>query len=246
MISLGRLTLYVATAGALLTAAATAMGRLESNRYVLAAIIMYILLLLLGLRRPELQMFADATVSVTADVNTVALLVDTTLADEGVPQWVRVIEQKNARVTLVLTAQEAEKSQAIVSQLLLSGHAVADRGPTVNSRWAAKSLVEKLEIEQPVWDQLLGEQRLWWLAPTYYTERVARIAEAFERDLVVCSVDLRAIESVEELAARCDRVLRAHKTRAILRFQDGPVFREAIAGIVDAATQLGVGVGTLV
>lgn len=246
MIPLARLTLYVATAGAVITAAATAMGRLESTKYVLLAIAVYIVLLLLGLFQPSLRMFADAIVRAPGTgTESVAFLVESDLDPAFTNEWLKLFEEKKHSVTLLVTAEIAEKSQELLLSLIKRGHAVGALGPVTTRRLADKSLVEALERESDAWDPLQQEQDLLWLPEVLYTDRLARIAQAFERDLVVCSHDLREAQTVDELLAKSKAVLQKGGGGAIVRFRDGTVFRAAIAGILDVATQVGVGVRTL-
>jgi hypothetical protein len=261
MISLARITLFAATAGALLVSVATALGRVESRLWALTMAVGYVALVGLGLRKPSLRMFTDALATAPEGAS---IVVETELDATQTDALLRAFEQRDSRATLAVRVSSAVEQPEVVRDALARGHSfvVRDSDGTSGTSGTSSSsaarmgrsranhtLFSSLERDELQWNERLPDRPMpeLWLSDRRYTPVLQRLADAFDRTLVAPSVDLRARAEGEPLNqdALVEQLTDALGEGAIALVSDTPALRAALPAVLDAAARLGVPVRAL-
>ena len=244
LISPARWSLFAAATATVVVSAGTAAGRLESRAWIATSVLGCAGLLLLGLRVPRLRMFADALVRCDDGL---ALVVDATEGD-AVDSLCRIAEKSQSKLTLALDASALEAQPAAVERAAREGHAIVWRDPVSSGdsrgRESTDARLAQLETETERWKRAapaLDPPELW-LSEALHTPTLAKIAEAFERTLLVPTMDLRAITERESLREAMISALDAH---AIVRVRDSAALRGELPAVLYAAARLAVPVRAL-
>ncbi|MDP3276646.1 MAG: hypothetical protein Q8Q09_15720 [Deltaproteobacteria bacterium] len=238
---IARIALYAATVTALVVSAATAVGRMDSRWPVAVTLLAYCALIALGIFQPSLQVFADAC---TRAPRGIALVVDVSLAHmDAIDELASRCKARGATLTLALALGDAPQAlsaelRARIARWLTEGHRVIAKGPAGRG----EALLCALEAQEPTWTQLLGEPPSFWLASQRYSGVLGRIADAFDRTLLVPTADLRAIDQPELLATALRK--SAHEG-AIVRVVPGTALAHGVSALLDAAASLAVPVCAL-
>ncbi len=249
---LSRWTFYVATAGAALVSGALAMGRIESRAWAAGAVCGYLSLVAIGLKKPSLRMFTDALVR-AHDGATIVVDVEHDPSSKGsIAALCALFEAHDARATLALTMDTAIAHSSALQAALERGHSVAlvDRQPPERHERALSrgadldARITELERDRAAWNEHFPKIPApdLWFARGLYTPALQRLADTFDRTLVVASHDLRG-PSRSPIAERVELEL---ELGAILRVEDSPSFRAALPTVLAAAARLGVPVRALV
>lgn len=247
LISPARWSLFAAAAATVVVSAGTALGRLESRAWIATSVLGCAGLVALGLRVPRLRMFADAVVRCDDGA---ALVVD--VRDGDALDALRVIAEKSqCTLTFALDARAIEARPAAVESALHAGHTLAWRDPDSAqlSRERARTDTQsaqlaQLELETERWRRAAPsiDPPELWLSDALHTPTLAKIAEAFERTLLVPTVDLRAIVEPDALREAMISALDAH---AIVRLRDSAALRSELPAALYAAARLAVPVRAL-
>ncbi|MBL8683309.1 MAG: hypothetical protein JNK05_29345 [Myxococcales bacterium] len=243
---LSRWTFYAATAGAALVSVALAMGRVPSRVWPAAAIVAYVALVALGLKKPSLRMFTDA---IARAPDGAAMIVEVPADARAIESLCALFEAHDGRATLALSAEDAAASRDALVAAIERGHALAitDREAREHARTrgaAVDARIDRLEREHALLHAQFSQDFYpdLWLPSGLYTPALQRLADAFDRTLVAPSHDLRG-KSRFPLAERIEHDL---EHGAILRVEDSPSLRAALPAVLAAAARLGVPVRALV
>jgi hypothetical protein len=250
VLPIARLSLFAATAATVLVAAGTALGRLESRAWIVGALCGYVTLVGLGLRKPALRMFTDAIARVDHGA---ALIIDVHEHSAGpLRELFSLCNEQHCTITVALDTDTAIAHADALRDALADGHSLAFRDvrPALRSSKSATRTctvhrrIEQLEREEARWAARLPELEVpeFWLADGLFTPLLQRIADAFDRTLVVPSHDLRAIT---DPAALRDKLVDALDHHAIVRVTDSPALRRLLPAVLDSVGRLGVPVRAL-
>ncbi len=245
VIPLARWTLFSATAATALVSAGTALGLLESRAWAAGAVVSYVALITLGLKKPSMRMFTDAL----ARQDTGAALVIDVGTDSAEP-LLALAEAHGARLTIALTVTRACAAPDFVRACLAAGHALAlssdeaIEGRTTTRSKAINRSISQLERETVQWEQRFADldPPELWLTDALATPALQRLADAYDRTLVAPSRDLRAVTDRGPLREALTDALEEH---AIVRVLDTPALRAELPAVLDAVARLGVPVRAL-
>lgn len=244
LISPARWSLFAAATATVVVSVGTAVGRLDSRAWIATSVLGCAGLVALGLRAPRLRMFADAVVRCDDGV---ALVVDASARD-AVETLRAIAEKSQCKLTFALDASALEAQPAAIERAAREGHALVWRDPTSRgdsqARESTDARLAQLETETERWRRArstLDPPELW-MSDSLHTPALAKIAEAFERTLLVPTVDLRAIAEPEALREAMISALDAH---AIVRVRDSAALRGELPAVLYAAARLAVPVRAL-
>jgi len=99
----------------------------------LAALVGYLVLVVLGLLRPELGMFADVVTAGPADAHGLALTLDDGPSPRSTPRALESLANAGACATFFVTAAGARAHPDLVRAIVERGHAIGALGPGVGS-----------------------------------------------------------------------------------------------------------------
>ncbi len=214
-----RILFYTATFGALALVARSLLISPVPAHITLAALAVYVTLLLLGVFFLRLQMFVDAVCHGTADVRGVALTFDDGPCPIHTPRVLDMLDRAKVKATFFVIGYKAEAHPDIVRDILKRGHVIGSHG-YAHSR--AFSLLSKaavrLDIERSLVciETITGDRPALFRPPIGHTNpRIAQVVN--ELGLTVVGWSVRALDGVA--SAEPDRVVG----RVVPNLEDGAI-----------------------
>lgn len=248
LISPARWSLFAAATATVVVSVGTAAGRLDSRAWIATSVLGCVGLIVLGLRAPRLRMFADAIVRCDEGV---AIVVDVRESD-AVEALRAIVEPSQSKLTFAVDARAVEALRSSIERATEHGHALAWRDPDELASIrgarapadAQSARLAQLELETERYTRALPaiDPPELWLSDATHTPMLAKIADVFERTLLVPTVDLRAITEPESLREAMISALDAH---AIVRVRDCAALRSELPAVLYAAARLAVPVRAL-
>jgi peptidoglycan/xylan/chitin deacetylase (PgdA/CDA1 family) len=246
-----RAVLYAATLAVLVFAVRAFLVRAPPLAVSAVALGAYVALVLMGVLRIELRMFADAVVKGPTDARGVALTFDDGPDPASTPAVLEALERAGAHATFFLIGQKAERHPELVGEIVRRGHAVGVHSYAHDRLFALRSDVyvrRDLERCLRVLERLTGERPLLFRPPIGHTNpTIARVADAL--DLITVGWTVSGRDGVGSATAErvASRVRRGLRDGAIVALHDAaerggrvPAGVGALPAILDAAKDAGL------
>jgi len=218
-VPVARILFYTATIGALALVARSLLIGPVPTWITIAALAIYVALLLLGVFFLRLQMFVDAVCHGAEDARGVALTFDDGPCPIHTPQVLDMLDRARAKATFFVIGHKAEAHPNIVRDIVKRGHVVGSHGYAHSRAFALLShAAVRQDIERSLVciETITGERPALFRPPIGHTNpRIAKIVE--ELGLTVVGWSVRALDGVA--AADPDRVA----ARVVPKLEDGAI-----------------------
>ncbi len=219
-----RVLLYAASLGLVVLTARAVLIAPPGVAAAVTVLLAYMGLILAGVFRLSLRMFADAIVRGPHLARGVALTFDDGPDPTTTPLVLDALDAASARATFFLIASKAERHPELVQEILRRGHEIGLHGYEHDRLFSLRSeerVRRDLERGVDVLEHLTGERPLFFRPPIGHTNPIiARVADAL--DLVTVGWTVSARDGLADAVPRAivNRVRRQLFDGAIVLMHD--------------------------
>lgn len=214
-----RIAFYVSTFGALALVLRSLLLGPIPLWIALAALTLYVTLIMLGVLILRLRMFVDAICEGKKGSNAVALTFDDGPSPEHTPKVLSLLKKANAKATFFVIGKKAEKNPELIRAILEQGHAIGSHSYAHSRAFSllpTNAVRDDIKRSLDVLHAITGTRPTLFRPPIGHTNpRIAKVVD--ELDLTVVGWSVRTLDGIA--SATKERV----EERAVRGLKDGAI-----------------------